>query len=273
MALLIVFSYLTSFPDEYRQKIPTVIFDLYYAYHYLKDIGWNDIYIVTDIPNNLNIKGLIKPITKGIVNADIITFISELNACYIDMDHLLLLIENIAQKHNRLFIYYSGHAYDSKLILPRLNLNKNETLESRHLIKHLSIHSSKDSQIFCVFDCCQLSNVGLPYKMKNDIYNLYDIDYLYPQEIICLTSSSEEALIVQYGSMFSYFLFKYLKKTNDLMKLLKKLNKTCSSLFDQTANIYSSYPDIKMIWGWIVGRSCQLTIKYDYIAKTIQINY
>lgn len=272
MALLIVFSYLTSYPDEYRQKIPSVIFDLYYAYHYLKDVGWNDIYIITDIPNSLDIKALMKPITKGIVNADIVSFISELNAPYIDMDHLLQLIKNISMKYNHLFIYYSGHAYDNKLILPRLNLNKNETLESRDLIKHLSVNSNINSQIFCVFDCCQLSSIGLPYKMRDDIYNLYDIDHLYPQEIICLTSSTEEALIIHYGSMFSYFLFKYLKKTNDLSKLLKKLNKTCSSLFDQTANIYSSYPDIKMIWGWIVGRSCQLRIKYDYISKSMEIS-
>lgn len=272
MALLMVFSYLTSIQDEYRQKISSVIFDLYQAYNYLKNICWEDIYIITDIPNNLDIKGLMKPITKGIVNADIVTFVSELNASYSNMENLLKIVENIAMNHDRLFIYYSGHAYKNKLILPRLDINKNETLDIKDLINHLSIHSHKNSQIFCIFDCCQLTDIGLPYKMKDDIYNLYDISHLYPQEIICLTSSNDDAFIINYGSMFSFFLFKYLKKINDLATLLKKLNKSCSSLFDQTANVYSSYPDIKIIWSWVVGRKCQLRIKYDYIDKTIHIN-
>nr|QBK90159.1 MAG: caspase [Pithovirus LCPAC102] len=229
---------------------------------------------------------------------------------YTHKNQLIEKIKKYVNNSDHIFIYYSGHASYNTLILPKVlksfsyqdeatDINK-DLYNANNFMSDIINNAQYNSQIFFILDCCQLSSMNLPYQLRNDKYHLYtsikfnDKSRIYPkQEIICITSSSinENSLIASHGSVFSSIIFKILnnlyymdnylpdnyniddKRINyySLKYILNILNSKCSKVNDQTSNIYVSYPNLKMIWSWIIGKTKALNIEFDHIGKTIQI--
>ena len=304
VAVLFIFSYHDSIVNEDRWKLPGIGIDLYHAYHFAQKIKADKILVVTDIINDLNVSSIKRTIVKGIVDVNIITLIDKIKKnnhywYYTYKKELIQKINETISNSIQLFIYYTGHSSNNQLVLPRIEKMFSyvddpdddpdaDYYDANEFMYNLTQSANSKAQIFCVMDCCQLTGMRLPFILRNKVYytNISKINskndvqnkrFFPTQEIICITSSAidENVLIANHGSIFSRVLFKYLsniKSSQSISNFLNVLTKECQKIFDQTSNVYVSYPNLKRIWAWILGIVPKLDIKIDFITKTMQIS-
>ncbi len=154
---------------------------------------------------------------------------------------------------------------------------------------------NEKAQIFMILDCCNINGCNLPYKMIDGIYRLTKgnlvkrsllnsgspslvkrsllnsvIPNFSTQEIICFSSTMpDEKSITSYnGSVFTRILFKYLNKIRNIKELLKKIKEECLNKYQQTVTIYSSYPNLQIIWNWLY---CSNKLKIKIMDNLIMI--
>lgn len=267
-------SVLIGFQYKYPVFLPGILVDLYQAYKQAIKMRSDKILIITDIDEDVKTEILMKAIVDEIVDADILTFIEtiKIQKYHKLYDNLQGMLENIAEQsygESSMFFYYTGHSRNGDLILP--DDAKIKKTDVRDL---LCTCVKKDGDIFIVMDCCYGSGLRLPFRMtlnqnREGIYKLNKEEKVIftSQRIICLSaSSSDETSITNHtGSLFTRALFSVLKlKIRSLTELLYKVNNICLTKHRQTLSIYSSYPNIFVIWGWIYGQD-----KYEVCLDTV----
>ena len=125
IAILIIFSYADSIEDGNRWKLPGVGVDLYHSYNYVKNRGFNKILVITDIIIDPKVESIRRTIIRGIVDVNIVSIISKIKTddnywYYTHKNELIEKIKKYIYNEEKIFIYYSGHASNNILILPKL---------------------------------------------------------------------------------------------------------------------------------------------------------
>jgi hypothetical protein len=82
---------------------------------------------------------------------------------------------------------------------------------------------------------------------------------------ICISSTAprQESLSTSDGSLFTRFLFESLLKGETSLHEIKRVLEVGCSSFSQTANIYSTYPDLRFLWKWLYGGEKQYRTSID----------
>ena len=148
VAVLIGFKYQREF-----KELPGIIVDLYHAYTFMKRIGAN-IHIITDIMTDENVKLLKNVVFKGVVKADIISFISDIkeneeHVVYTNINDFIRTIGSIVYQQSQVFVYYTGHGHAGHLLLPTrrsskdLNQSSDENMISLHTFRNILVYNMK----------------------------------------------------------------------------------------------------------------------------------
>lgn len=240
--LLIGFEYINSNTWKFLPGIPI---DLYQVYKYVSNITKN-ILVYTDMTKDYNTSILQKAILDGYVNSGLLSFIedikdsnqyilykSELSNKYI-INNFDKVIKKFIKNVDRLVIYYTGHGKSGDIILP------DNTHVSLSYIKSLI----KSDQTIVILDCCESNGMNLPYYYNNNFFKLNNNNFI-SNEIICIssTNSDENSSATNTGSLFTRNLFQYLSNNSSF---------SVKSLVN--INIYTSYPNIKLIWNWFTKK-------------------
>ena len=180
---------------------------------------------------------------------------------YTSKKQILEIIRKCCQHRKKIFLYYTGHAFKNNILLPfsnsevcfRYQNNNDSVIEFNFLRSIISTISDKNAKIFSIFDCCNFTGFGLPYRMESGIYRLRSKNFI-TQKFICISStlSDEVSLGSKEGSLFTKVFFQNLRGYRNIYDLVNLVSKECFSKFNQTSTVYSSYPDLKMIWRWLL---------------------
>jgi len=272
-----------------KNKLPGIVIDLYLAYKMSLQMKSDQIIIITDLNKDQNTIILLNAITEGIVDAGILNFIENIKKKNIyhkftDKIFLVELLETLVKCMDQIFIYYTGHLFKDNIILPNNNniISKSsaqlpddqETISVNNFRDIILINSNKKSEIFIVMDCCNGSGLWLPYKLENNHYYL-NSNYLenFPsQKLVCFSSTmkNEDSIASRDGSIFSVLFFKQIKnRIQSIPKILKILEPECCK-FQQTPNVFSSRPNLKILWNWLFN-DLNFNVKIDYYTNTICI--
>ena len=279
--IIIGFSYSSKYEDKTRPFLDGIIIDLYLCYRYVKELtDKSNIIVITDQTTNVNStnKNIIFDETD---NINVLKFIDELHNnkilhLYTSKSELLSLLNKKLNGSKNIFFYYTGHSYSGNILLPKMNdmicynyLKEEDTilnfLELRNII---CSNSNVNAEIFIILDCCNSNGLELPYKLSDGVYRLnFKKEGGYPlQKIVCFSSTyiDENSIILKNGSIFTKLLFDNIKIYRKIQDLLKIIVLECLKDFDQNANVYSSYPNIKMIWRWLV-KNDDIKVEIDHI--------
>ena len=305
VALLIIFSYFDSIEDEYRWKLPGVEVDLYQYYKFVKKMKADKILVITDVFDNFKASDISQTISKGIVDVDILNIINRIKKennywYYTHKKEMILKICDHISDATELFIYYTGHGSKNRIVLPNIDRsfsydgeNVGMTFYDTDIFMDDILNSlNNKSEILMIMDCCQISGMKLPFKMKDGLYYSNKMCNFTHHNIICFTSSlhDENSIIVTHGSVFSRSLYKILNtydiynyKCRSIKNILETLNKDSveinnyvSELYVETeyissSNIYASYPDLKILWSWVFGHTDNFKIEIDHFTSSIQL--
>lgn len=251
-----------------EKRLPGIAVDLYLAYRFLKNNGWQDsqIKVLTDIKKDHPTNILKTAILEKTVDSGVLSFIEELKEkksyqLYKSQNHYNNFISSISENIDCLFIYYTGHSKDGNFILPE---------GSMFSFIHFR-DSLKAQQIILIMDCCE-GGLSLPFVLNEGIYRFEcesvkesvketvkettkettntSLIFVKP-EIVCISSSleNEKAITSKSGSIFSKHLFTVLKDNSvTVNKLIQEVNSLLK--VKQTANVSASYP-IHQIFGWL----------------------
>lgn len=302
VCILLLFTYKNSIEDDNRIKLPGIEIDLYISYKFALKMNPDKIIVITDIIDELCVSSILNPVLKGVVNSDIFTIISTLKKNnqywnYTNKYDMINIIKKYILESDELFIYYSGHGLNNKFVLPLYVKNKlcdkniidnnDNYYHTNDFIINIIDNTNNKCEILLLIDCCQLTEILLPFKMNNNIYRInLTSERNYPsQKIICFTSShyNEDVLISSNGSLFTKYFFKYMNEFNNghifdkvkkyhISNILNTLTKECELIFDQTPSVYSSYPDLKLIWFWLIGKNKKFNIEFDFVKNICTIS-
>ena len=253
------------------------IFDLYKVYSHFKKLNYN-IHIYTDIIYNyiyFDYKYLDNIKNKNNRIRDFIDLICRQTTEPYNKYNFLKKIKNDIIKDDKYFIYYSGHGIDGKLLLPSF-----EKIDFNDFIYEI-IKSIKDySQIFILLDCCKIGDVHMTFKFDNKILK-YHYDIYYPHCIYIMTTSSsnEDSLSTQNGSLFTKYFFKEHKiyefnyiieyiQNEIIMDALNIKNK----IEIPTISIYCSYINHPILWLWIFIDNLNIIPDYSLSNIYLQLN-
>jgi len=223
--------------------------------------------IITDLHIDLTFNEIKDSIIDSIVDAEVINFISQMrkNGFLIDYTSKQQLLEELSNAvlgKKRIFFYYTGHANNGNILLPLMNdlisyrcTTQDAIINLSNIRDILSSGSRNSAEIFVILDCCNSNGLDLPYKLVDKVYRLTsksNKEYPY-QKIICFSSTNidENSIASKKGSIFSHYLFELLGKSRNIGSLLSEINKECAGQYNQTATVYSSYPDLKILWRWM----------------------
>lgn len=251
IAILIVF--------EYEHKPLTgAIIDLYHAYKWCKSFNCK-INVFTDIEYIKDSSILEAAFEKNIVEDDIMTFYENIDSKYIvnNSSELLSELNNILDisKDNKIIIYYSGHGVENNAIMPNKELFSFISFRN----KLLDLFDSY-TEIFWILDCCNPNGLNLPFKLKNNSFELSSSQIeCVTQPILLLTSSNsnEKSIASKFGSIFSKSLFTFLSNIDTDRNLTNMINSLSNEInilqtgYTQTISLYSSYVINPVLWMWI----------------------
>lgn len=278
VCLLIGFSYPNinnviqdqNLSNEYkiRQSLPGIIIELYNAHNFCFNMNPTKMIIITDIITDGKLYELRDQIFQSYVKADSLDFITRMNEIGIIKNYsnkldMMMEIKDLLKDATKIFIYYTGHVFKGDILLPLNNTevsfrytHKDELRLSLDMFRNfISKCVNEKSQIFYMFDCCGSTGLKLPYQLKNGIYRLRPLDKVYMMnKIICCSSTThnQTSPASKNGSDFSHSFFKHINKTRSLQELLTKLIDDTKNEVEQTPNIFASYPNLKIIWRWLL---------------------
>jgi len=185
-AILVGFSYnnIANRSDRKRIELIGPIIDLYKAYKMVKKIGCDRIIVTTDISENIKSSPVQNAIVRHVVDNDILEFISMLknnnqHHQYQNLKNLTETWENILEDSTHVFLYYTGHALDGKILLPKIETivspisSKGESIGFITIRNMIIYKAVEDADMFIILDCCNGSNLNLPFKLQ---YSLLDED-------------------------------------------------------------------------------------------------
>lgn len=244
--------------------LPGIIIDLYQMYKIGTNIAPDNIFIITDIERNPKTKILKNAVLEGIVDENILDFIDDIKEShkyikYCNLNNFIQNIINIYKNSKQIVLYFTGHCISGNIILP-----DNTSLSYEDLLNILITYTNINAEILIIMDCCESTDMGLPYmlqlKIKSSIYRLTsNKNKIFPKQKIIYISSSikdENSISHKDGSFFTRVLYKQFKnKNSSLVSILNIINNEYLLKYNQTASIYSSFPNIKYIWYWLFNIS------------------
>jgi len=297
IAVIIGFNYSSKFNDKFRTTLKSIIVDLYICYNYVKELTTKEnILIISDISNNYTAQQLREVIIENFIDNNIYNFIDQIInnkvlELYISKEDLIIKLGNKIKDKEKILFYYTGHSHNAKILLPMVDSQMcyvydtdDDLMLDLYQLKDIICKNSKvDSEIFMILDCCNSNGLGLPYKLSDGIYRLIYYpsklgNYLkqnnnnlrnYPlQKIICFSSTyiDENSIISGSGSIFTTSLFKNIKLHRKIQNLLNVISLECLKEFEQSANVSASYPDLKIIWRWLV-KNDNININIDHLKN------
>lgn len=286
-AILIGFEYTND-------KLPGTLIDLYHCYKWCGSFGC-DINILTDI-KKVDTKLLYEAIDNNLANKDVLQFYDNINPIIISnnlIEEILKILKNEITD-NKLILYYTGHGvlYDN-LVMP------DDSLISMKKLKNVILDNvSAITEIFIVLDCCNPDGMGLPFRLKDNLFVLSSTDMklveFIDNKVLLITSSAnhQKSVATLLGSLFTRFLFKILIEMNsynslffkkeehiplsinrNLQRLTGNLSSNIRKLqteYQQNISIYSSYVIDPILWMWL-GNHNNHNIITDYTLDNIII--
>jgi len=281
IAIIIAFAYSKTNQDPNRHHLPGILIDIYHAYKYVTSLTKN-IIVITDIVSNADISELKDSIINDTVDLSILDLLNTLRSNnqlieYSNKKELLTTLKRNCHSRSKIFVYYTGHSLHGNILLPTMNNdmcyrqdNPVDFTLNFSIFRDALSTSSSSTQIMVVLDCCGSQGLHLNYKLQNGIYTLISrTDKAYPlQEIICFSStmSDEVSIASREGSLFSYVFFNNLKKYRNIVELLNKVTEQTSKKFSQTPTVYSTYPDAKLIWRWLIHND-DVSVKLNLLGN------
>lgn len=308
LAIIIGFQYeqdiATDDDPAFRGQLPGISIDIYQAVKQSRLAGFDDIIVITDLYMDERTTLVNRALNDGIVDIDILELIKTLTAnneyyYYSKKKDILSKIKELLPNYNRLFIYYTGHAFRGYILFPRHGQGFS-TINDHHIpsidddrwkivdLKQMLIDNCPRSlQSVIVMDCCNGNGMNLPYIMKSGKFrlndNVTDPWYFHPQQMICFSSAmpDEDSEAGRDGSTFSLHFFSLLReaKNNDhniktcdlsLLYFLTTIQNNCLTQYDQTAMIHVSHPVIRSLWPWLINDQ-KIEITVDTMTAKIII--
>ena len=190
VAILVGFCYEDSAnnTDVERRTLPGIVIDLYQAYKQALLMKADKIVIITDLTEDKRSQIILNALLVKIVETEILSFIKDVKTLdyynlYKNYDNILDILEETSKDASNVFFYYTGHASQGYLKLPKMtklftSLVGADDYDEKHqismiLIRNLFLHKSiVGSDIFIIFDCCNGSGVNLPYTYEGNTYKL-----------------------------------------------------------------------------------------------------
>jgi hypothetical protein len=273
LALLIGFKY---------KDLNGSIIDLYHAHKWCQTFNC-DIHIITDITEHGS--DLELAIKQEIVDSDIRSFYNQISSKYIltNKDQFRSALHSIlGSTLDKLVIYYTGHGFQNGIKLPdRSHMSFNDFRDD--VLRHVP----PEVEIFWILDCCNPTDMSLPYQLRNNkfMFQNSDTSYYGSHRILLITSanSQEKSITTKTGSLFTRYLFQILSNLSvttfdirkplplihnrNLQRLIGNLSsaiRTVHSGYQQTVSIYTSYIHDPVLWMWIGSHK-----SYDIIGHYI----
>lgn len=268
VAVLIGFSY---------NELPGILVDIYRIYQFLQPAfttPTSSITIITDIEKDPPANIYLRPIASSIVDANIISFISDLKVRgqyhrFQGKENLLpFLRKRVAGKGEQedFFFYYTGHAKVDCIHLPSV-LNGDDcpafaidrilTTELREILYE---ERGKEDTILSILDCCEIQGVDLPFTLDiNGFYRRNSFYFGLPR-FICITPRHHYQWMASgLGSIFT-------------SRLIEELMKRKRRLQDLTefSTVTTTYPTLSLLWGWIFS-PLFIQVKKSVETETLQI--
>lgn len=287
-AILIGFEYTFN-------SLTGAIIDLYNAHKWAGTHSFGcDITVITDIDSIKDQDNLQNVVSRGLAEADLLTFYSRIGSKIIVRDAKNLLTEiirilKLGIPDNKLIIYYSGHGVKDSMVMPDRTLLP--FVDFRDNILNIL---DPYVEIFWILDCCNPNGLHLPYKLEGNQFVLSPCQVqCVSQPVLLITSSeaSEKSIATKSGSVFSRHLFRLLTAMNadvaptirkkainipvsrnrNLRRLIGNLGSSIRRMhtgYAQTVSIYSSYVIDPVLWLWI-GSSKSYDIVADMSLSTL----
>lgn len=222
------------------------------------------------------------------------------------------LVLQHCQNRSRIFFYYTGHAKLDYLLFPyiphnytsskptfahqdheKTDFNTHQVHET--IIQHKELIQLKttdflheillftndtNSEMFFMLDCCNTSNLNLPYILNMDfsaskfrstyyepggVYRLCtSAPNYYPQNIVCICSAMNDEVSTSSwtGSMFTELFFQCIElnpKERNLHNVMKEIQHVMRN--KQTCRAYASNPSIIYLFPWLFNPNF---IKFSY---------
>jgi len=258
---------ITCFQYDIDYYIPGIIRDLYTMYKFCTRNKFPKILVITDI-DDVDSKYLRELINKEYVEEDVYQFLDTIknNGCYYrykDRENFeKVLSKNM--NNDKILFYYSGHSEYNHFILPDKSV-----FNTKEITKMLN----RDCEAMLIFDCCNCSNLGLPFMMCNGKYKLVGKEFIKGKVILLAsTLEGENSYSDKYGSLFTDSLLKCLHGYPSINKVVKLMGYKNTNI-----NVFSSYPNLHNVWNWILGKklvvdidmyNCLIKVKHDVLLST-----
>jgi hypothetical protein len=262
VAILVGFCYKNGV-EEY---LPGVTIDLYLMYK-LALRAKMDTVIVTDIDEAEPTEILTEAIIDEIADRDLYTFMErtqEQRELFRGKQWLEKRIGEISDRASDILFYYSGHADNGNFILPSL-----ERMKMDSLLDYLD----RPCRALIVTDCCNGDSWNLPYRYKKRFRLVAPPDRRFIEGNVLVLSASKEgesSYASRRGSSFTRSLAKCLGlcgvRKGARLTLEQLINLLQQSYRDSTVAIHSSYPGHRELWGWILGRSLDISIRDCWVS-------
>lgn len=215
------------------------------------------------------------------------------------------LVLQHCQNRSRIFFYYTGHAKLDYLLFPYFisptynttefltfekqpseqttmhATNKLVELKTTDFLHEILLFTNDtNSEMFFMLDCCNTSNLNLPYILNMDfsaskfrstyyepggVYRLCtSAPNYYPQNIVCICSAMNDEVSTSSwtGSMFTELFFQCIElnpKERNLHNVMKEIQHIMRN--KQTCRAYASNPSIIYLFPWLFNPNF---IKFSY---------
>lgn len=256
--VIIGFDYDCSKGKCVPEKLPGTCVDIFRARNFFRNTSKvNDLVILTDIKTSPSVTKLIDPIIDGIVDDKIVDFFPTLleskdyNYVFC-IDDLITSLKNtllsFAAQHGGLVVYYTGHAEDSKIVLPSGELYDIVFLED--IIRGYL----PEIELLIILDCCStVLQCGINPK---SIY------------LVSSVTNSDRSMSTSKGSLFSRVLFSMLLlKTDDLKKIENDFPQESEK--DRRCRIkMKTYATRTKIWEWVFGERFRVIDTKGFLILT-----
>ena len=184
-----VFSDIDNNYDSERKYLPGIIVDLYHNYQLIKNAGYDNIIVITDIEEDLKTSDLFKT-TNNKIEPNMLGFIKRLQKnnhyyMYQSRHDFISILTKLFEKYDNTYLYYTGHFKNNYFVLPydQYDYDNNITYikgtiptsindqkeKSKLYIKefiYILKKSDKISTIILLIDSCIRINLGLPFIFK-----------------------------------------------------------------------------------------------------------
>lgn len=272
--LIIGFSYIKS---KQQETLP-VISDIRKVYDHFCNFEDITISVITDIESLSS---------REDVDTSDLYFLSNIKAfqqykLYTNSNDFLNFIRAKVKTKDKIIVYYSGHGSKKNIILPKSEAQVSlifEPQKDQHKIPYQTFRdtilyaSHRNGQVLFLMDCCAGNGLDLPFKLdERGIYRLKHTQ-IPSQKVVCISSSISNEFSLyskQKGSLFTNEMMNiFSSKVSSYKELVNRIGIHKLNHLYQSVNVYTSRPDLKYIWNWLLYSSF-LSVQIEYGSVIIE---